>query len=352
MACRVEIGHLSSRESDIPLDESAVEETGLICAFQIQDDGRARSLDLKQVTSSVEHEGWTWAHFDIGDASTRQWIEQASQLEAHVAEALLSEETRPRATRYSNGTLIILRGVNLQPDSEPTDMISIRLWVENNRVISTRIRRLLSVRTLRERCEADDAPPSVGAFVVDLNIGLIERMSGVIQTLEDEIDAMETAALSETPSAIRLRLAAERQKIIPLRRFLSPQRDALSQILSSNASWLNDEQRGRLRECADRLTRYIEELDAMREKAAVIQDSMTTLLAERMNRTMLVLSIVAAIFLPLGLLTGLLGINVGGIPGTESPYAFWIVVLLLIVIGAGQIWLFRKLGLIDWDGHR
>ena len=90
----------------------------------------------------------------------------------------------------------------------------------------------------------------------------------------------------------------------------------------------------------------------MREKAAVIQDSMTTLLAERMNRTMLVLSIVAAIFLPLGLLTGLLGINVGGIPGTESPYAFWIVVLLLIVIGAGQIWLFRKLGLIDWDGHR
>lgn len=335
--------------SENQLGEAAIEETGLICAFQIQDDGTANALDLQQLTSPVQHDGWTWAHFDIRDASTRNWIERDSKLETHVAEALLSEETRPRATRYSNGTLIILRGVNLQPDSEPTDMISIRLWVEDNRVLSTRIRRLLSVRALRERCETGDAPPSVGAFIIDLNIGLIERMGGVIQTLEDEIDGLESAALSEAPSAIRLRLAAERQKIIPLRRFLSPQRDALSQLLSSNASWLTDVQRGQLRECADRLTRYIEELDAMREKAAVIQDSITTLLAEQMNRTMLVLSIVAAIFLPLGLLTGLLGINVGGIPGTEAPYAFWIVVLILIVIGAGQMWLFRRLGLIDWD---
>ena len=78
-------------------------------------------------------------------------------------------------------------------------------------------------------------------------------------------------------------------------------------------------QRGKLRECADSLTRYIEDLDAMREKAVVIQDSVTALLAEQMNRTVLVLSLATATFLPLGLLTGLLGINVAGIPGAEIP---------------------------------
>ena len=61
-----------------------------------------------------------------------------------------------------------------------------------------------------------------------------------------------------------------------------------------------------------------------------------------MNKTMYILSIVAGIFLPLGLLTGLLGINVGGIPGTENPWAFAIFCVLLLIIAGGQIWLFKR----------
>ena len=62
-----------------------------------------------------------------------------------------------------------------------------------------------------------------------------------------------------------------------------------------------------------------------------------------MNKTMYVLSIVAGIFLPLGLLTGLLGINVGGIPGTEHPLAFMLVCVLLLIIAGGLVWLFKRM---------
>ena len=68
--------------------------------------------------------------------------------------------------------------------------------------------------------------------------------------------------------------------------------------------------------------------------------------AEASNRQMLVLSVVAAIFLPLGLITGLLGINVGGMPGSNDPNAFWAVCVMLVVITAGEIWLFRWMGLL------
>ena len=67
--------------------------------------------------------------------------------------------------------------------------------------------------------------------------------------------------------------------------------------------------------------------------------------AETMNRQMLILSVVAAIFLPLGLITGLLGINVGGIPGADNPWAFAIVCVLLVVLGALQFWWFKRNGL-------
>ena len=98
----------------------------------------------------------------------------------------------------------------------------------------------------------------------------------------------------------------------------------------------------RIREVSDRLIRNIEDLDAVRERAAVTQEELLSRLSDQMNTRMYVLSVVAAIFLPLGFLTGLLGINVGGIPGTENPWAFLIFLLFIIVIFVGQMLWFRS----------
>jgi zinc transporter len=65
-----------------------------------------------------------------------------------------------------------------------------------------------------------------------------------------------------------------------------------------------------------------------------------------MNRNMYVLAIVAGVFLPLGLLTGLLGINVGGIPGADTPWAFAAVAVGLGVLGAIELWVLKRFGWI------
>jgi zinc transporter len=96
-----------------------------------------------------------------------------------------------------------------------------------------------------------------------------------------------------------------------------------------------------LREEADRVTRYVEDLDAARERAAVTQEELGNRLSEQLNSRMYVLSVVAAIFLPLGFLTGLFGINVGGIPMAENPQGFIDIVLMLLLITGLQVVLFR-----------
>ena len=65
-----------------------------------------------------------------------------------------------------------------------------------------------------------------------------------------------------------------------------------------------------------------------------------------LNRRMLLLSVVAAVFLPLSLVTGLLGMNVGGIPGTQSPLAFAIICISLVVIGVAVAIYFRVSGML------
>jgi zinc transporter len=110
--------------------------------------------------------------------------------------------------------------------------------------------------------------------------------------------------------------------------------------------WLAERDRSRLREAAERVTRLGEELDAIRDRAQVVHDQIMDERAEKMNRNMLILSVVTAVFLPLGLVTGLLGINVGGIPGEQSEFAFLVVCGLLVMLAALQIYIVRRLGLL------
>jgi zinc transporter len=166
-------------------------------------------------------------------------------------------------------------------------------------------------------------------------------MAGVISDIEDEVDRLQDQVLEAESRQLRSALNDLRRVIIALRRYLAPQRDALSRMTNLKVPWIDERDLLHLREEADRVTRYVEDLDAARERAAVTQEELSNRLSEQLNSRMYVLSVVAAIFLPLGFLTGLFGINVGGIPMAENPRGFVDIVLLLFLITGIQVVLFR-----------
>jgi len=164
----------------------------------------------------------------------------------------------------------------------------------------------------------------------------------VVDGVGDEIDQIEESVAAHAPRDLRARLAALRRKAIGLRRYLAPQRDVLSRLYVESSDLFDDRARLGLRECADSMLRYVEELDAARERAAVISEELTAAAGERMNRTMYVLSLVSTVFLPLGFVTGLLGVNIAGIPGTEVPFAFQLLTASLVVLAVVEVILFRR----------
>jgi zinc transporter len=208
-------------------------------------------------------------------------------------------------------------------------------------VITLRRRHLVAVQDVQASLDAGAGPTTSGALVAALAERLIERMGPVMQHLDEQLDAIEVEALDGASEPLRPRLADLRRQAIALRRHIAPQRDALGGLSMTPTAVLTDADRLKLREIGDRVTRYVEDLDALRERAAVTNDELSTRLAETMNRRMYVLSLVAAVFLPLGLLTGLLGVNVGGIPGTNNEWRFTVVTAVLLAIGGGVAWLLR-----------
>lgn len=295
--------------------------------------------------------GITWTHVKWEDDDGAAWLTGHAGLSVEVLEALTAPETRPRCmvmrTAHGDGALINLRGVNLHENAEPEDMISIRIWIEEKRIVSTWRRPLFAVQDMIDGMERGQSAVSAADFVAKLALRLADRAEPVVADLNETVDDMEEEVLdAAAPHGVRGKLADVRRTAIVLRRYMFPQRDALSTLAIEDLPWISERDRSKLREATDRITRLAEELDAIRERAAVVQDQLVERRSEEMNRNMMILAVVAAIFLPLGLLTGLLGINVGGIPGAETSWAFWAVCGLLGVVTVFQLWLFRRLKLI------
>jgi zinc transporter len=201
----------------------------------------------------------------------------------------------------------------------------------------------MAVDSVRASIDAGRAPTTTGDFLATLAEGLVERVGPVVDALEEQVADLEEDIIANRTDGIRLRLAELRRAAIALRRYIGPQREAMSRLLTQQADWISPTDRRWLREVADRITRYVEDLDAARERAQIVQEELAARVSEQINRNMYVLSIVAAVFLPLGLLTGYLGINVGGIPGADWRWSFAIVGLGILVVAGLELWLFRKL---------
>lgn len=319
------------------------EEDGLIWAYHVNSEGRAHEIGWDDMDSVVE-DGFQWIHLDRTVDSSRTWLHEKSGLDSLELAALLAEETRPRATPMGDRLLIILRGVNLSPGADPEEMVSVRMLVDGKRVITVRRQRLLALNDLREQMNAGRGPETTGDFVAAVANRLVERMSGVLGELDENLDMIEEEVGTATAASSRSRLLDLRRQAIVLRRHLSPQRDALARLTMERMNWLGDRDRLRIRETLDQTTRYVEDLESARERAAVTQEELANRLAEQLNKRMYALSIIAGIFLPLSFATGLLGINVGGIPGAEVSWAFAGVCASLVLLGIGEVVIFRRLG--------
>ncbi len=322
---------------------AAQNKVALIDAYRFDDKGNATRLSWDQINGPFDGEGFTWIHLQGTAQDTKIFLSERSGLPKLVSDALLAAETRPRTTSFDEGLMVNIRGVNMNPGENREDMVSLRLWCENNRVISVRRRPLMAVNDVREAIRRKRPPHSVAALLIMLAEGMTARMGNIIVELEERVDDLEDVIVEMQSQELRLELSAVRREAIRLRRFIGPNREAIQRLVDDPADWIDQRDRMHLREIVDKITRYIEELDAARERAAVVQDELSSRLAERLNNNTYVLSVIAAIFLPLGLLTGLLGINVGGIPGAENKTAFWAVTVGLVFVGVCEYWFLRRL---------
>ncbi len=280
-------------------------------------------------------------HLDRTDADVQRWIHEEAGLDAHVAKALLASMTRPRIEQGAEGFLLVLRSVDLNPGADPSDMISLRIWMEPTRLITFQREPLKSVEAVIERCRQPNGPMTLADILVGIVTGLTERIGAVVDALDDQVDELEERVVDPKQTADYLELSAVRQRAVLMHRFIKPQVQALAGLHGVSMDCLTTRHRRAIKEAANRTTRFAEDLDAAKSRAAIIQDELSNQLARVTNQRIYMVTLIAGIFMPLTFIAGLLGANVGGIPGSTSPRGFLYVCLILAAIGTGGFFLAR-----------
>ncbi|MFG1424737.1 zinc transporter ZntB [Roseixanthobacter glucoisosaccharinicivorans] len=320
------------------------EAEGLVDAWAFDGKGRATKLSWQEVEAGTAPEGgFVWLNFRHIQRRPQEWLRTKAGLDASILEAMLDDESRPRCSMFADGAMLVLRGINLHRNALPEDPLSVYFWVDAKRVISFHHEPISALADYADSLSRRHCAHTQGEMVAEVAMRLVDRLDAVVANLMDEADELEDLVPTTGAGEMLPKLAVLRRVSIKLRRHIAPQREALNHFSLEDDPWIGPKDRNRLRDAGDRVARFTEELDSIRERASLIRDQLVDRRAEQMNQSMLVLAVVTVVFAPLTLISGLFGMNVGGIPGTQDPDSFWVITVILVMFAAGLVVLFRRL---------
>ncbi|SEW14316.1 zinc transporter [Cognatiyoonia koreensis] len=300
-----------------------------LCAFDVFADGTARKAPDVH-TKPAARAAYRWLHFDLASSHLDHWAE--ANLPIAATRTLLAQKTRPRVACHDDGLLVTLRGINLNAGDEPADMVSLRIWMTADLILTVRRQRNFLMDDVQRQIDENDAPPSstrMLARVIELNLSRVEDAAF---ELEDVADKMEEGVYDRGKDAVS-DLAPLRRSVIKLRRHLGPLRDALDGLTAVQSPLLPPLMTLRFRDSASRAARAVDELTEVRDRLNALSDHLDMVQTVRLGRNGYLLSVAATIFLPLGFLTGLFGVNLGGMPGQTWEWGFYALCAGMVALG-------------------
>lgn len=282
-----------------------------------------------------------WLHLNYTHRESADWLLSTPLIPDAVRDALSGDSMRPRVSRLGDGTMITLRSVNLNSESRPDQLVVIRVFINDKLIVSTRQRKVFAIDEVLTDLQNGNGPVNGGDWLVEVCDALNDHTSEFIEELHDKIIELEDAVVDQQIPP-RGELALLRKQLIIMRRYMAPQRDVFSRIASERLPWMSDDERRRMQDIADRLGRSLDDLDASVARTGILADEISSVMAEAMNRRTYTMSLMAVVFLPTTFLTGLFGVNLGGIPGGDWHYGFGVFCLLLVMLVCGVAWWLHK----------
>lgn len=287
-----------------------------------------------------------WVDIDTNDPTKLSALQNDDRISTEAKNRLLSVARGNWRENLSDGIFVSLQtsGENLALDTQ--SLVNLRILICTDRIVSVRSGRVLAVEDIHRHLaetKSTVTPMDVFAFVTSF---MAKRLESIIADIDQDTEELENLLFDHGQIPKLPKLDELRREIFRGRRLLTSLRHVIIIIASDPMLEVDKDDNAALMKSADHVSSHLENLDNLHARAQALQDQIDSHLTANLSRSNFNLAIVATVFLPLTFVSGLLGMNVSGIPDTHNPWAFWSITgtLLLLAVGLWIVlyWQMRK----------
>ncbi len=240
--------------------------------------------------------------------------------------------------------MVLLKAMHLRADGvgHPEDMVSMRIWIDERRVITTREEDVDPILELAEDISQGRGPATPGDFLCDLIEEHLAEVSEQVEMLEDGVGSASAAFWFSTRRKRHARAwPVPRPRSLAFFVIFGPQRAVLQTLTTLVVPPLNIITRGPTGGHLNQLLRLLETLENLRDRIDILSDQANRIQERQLNQSSYVFAVVSTIFLPLNFVTGLFGADLLGLPFADATNGFWVLVGLCLLMSVGLVAVFR-----------
>jgi len=322
---------------------------GLVCGFLFENQSPGRPITLDDalawlaVASSGPTAGFVWLHFNLTDASAESWMKTHLPLAPEYFEALHEGSRSTRIEDASDQLVAVVNDVAFEFSFDPSEIASLWMTLNDRLAVSARTHPLRSVDRLRQAvkdgCRFDSSMALLNHLLHDQGDVLVR----IVREATLQADAVEDALATGKLQPKRATLGKLRRVLVRLQRLLAPEPGALFRLLRQPPPWIAPHDLDELRQSTEEFSMVLRDLSTLQERIKLLQEEITAQVGEQTNRSVFTLTVVTVLALPINIIAGLLGMNVGGIPLADNPHGFLWIAALVVTFTAVAGWLaFRQ----------
>ncbi len=308
-----------------------------------QPEGMLHELDVS-LLGSIE-QGWFWLDMSGEDPHRVASLCRRFGFEELAIEDALESTQFPKVDDYEDYLFVVLHGLSAR--EERLDTAELDVFLGENFLVTIHAHDLPAIEWVLERAMSFERMATGGPDRMLARIAEAQssRYLPVIATLEERLDDLEERSIGGDPATVGENLALRRDATT-LRRVVGPQRDVLLMLGRDPLRVIGDRARLRFHDAFDQHVRLVESLDASRQNLALMLETYRSTVAESTNEVMRLLTVFAAILLPLGLVAGIYGMNFTNMPALSEAWGFYAVMGLMLVIAISEWIYFARRGFV------
>ncbi|PXW25449.1 transporter [Paraburkholderia caballeronis] len=329
--------------------------SGLICGFRFAPGKPGMPVSASDVVDALRgsapgshggsDEEFFWLHFNLAHAASEHWMRTHLELPDSFFEALVEGSHSTRIEQLDGALLAVINDVMFDFELIPSQIATLWAYTHRRILVTARLKPLRSIDKLRGFVRDGETFRSPAELLVHLMRDQADLMVQIVRRTSIDVDQAEDQFLASKTHASRHALSTMRRMLVRLQRMLAPEPGSVFRLLARPPQWLHTHDVQDLRESTEEFSLVLGDMAGLVERIKLLQEEIAARLEEQNNRTLFTLTLVTVLALPINIVAGFFGMNVGGIPFAENRHGFWLMVVLVAGFTAlAGWWAFRRRG--------